>query len=170
MRQLRTILYALVFLIALFFTQQAYASDPCDTITDPSLLYQIDRTPTQATLYFTPVSNDQVITYDIIYGLKAEDERYSITINQGPSTGAISSKINDLLPGVQYFYKVRGNTSCTSSPWSSWVGDKPVASGSSRLTPGIPVTGSETMVVAALSLFAIFSGFGLFAFSKRKAI
>jgi|GEM_PF-5054424 len=145
-----------------------YADDPCSPISNGPLLYEIDRVPTQATLFFTPAGNDQIQTYDIIYGFKAEDERYSVTFNQGVSTGAISYKINDLLPGIQYFYKVRGNTPCTSSPWSSWEGDKAVATGSSTLTPGIPVTGSETTIAAMISFAALIGGIGIFAFAKRK--
>src|SRR6266403_4196217 len=160
MRDVKKLLFSLGLLsaITLFsFVPTSYASDPCDTITDPPLLYQIDRSPTKATLYFTPVGNDQVQNYTIIYGLKAEEERYSIIVPYGVSTGAITYTINDLLPGVQYFYKVNGNTACTSSPWSNWVGDKGVTKGTEKVIPSsaLPVTGSETAVTAAVSLFAL---------------
>ena len=85
------------------------------------------------------------------------------------TTGAISIAVNDLEPGVQYFYKVSGNTSCVQSPWSNWEGDKPVKSGSSVATPGVPVTGPETIYLwGAISLLMIISGFGLFTFAKRR--
>lgn len=151
------------------FVPKTFADDPCSAITNPPLLYQINRTPTQATLFFSPVTTDQVQSYTIIYGFKPEDERFSLTVNQGPSTGAISYAVNGLEPGVQYFYKVSGNTSCVNSPWSSWVGDKAVKTGSSVATPGIPVTGHETMFLWGIcSLLIIVSGFGLISFSKRR--
>ncbi len=154
------------------FVPKSFADDPCTTITDPPNLYQINRTAksTQATLFFTPIANDQVQSYTIMYGLQPEDERYSITINQGPSTGAISTTVNDLQPDVPYFFKVSGNTSCVNSPWSSWVGDTPVTKGSSTSAPAVPVTGVETLYLWGIgSLLMIMSGFGLFAFSKRRS-
>jgi hypothetical protein len=168
---MKQIILALFLVCGVFFASvsKSYADDPCAPTTAP-LLYQINRTPTQATLFFTPINNDQVEKYTIVYGLNPEDERYSLTIDQGPTTGAISYPVNDLEPGVQYFYKVRGNTTCLQSPWSSWEGDKAVKSGSSTAIPGIPVTGPETLVLWGLiSLLTMVSGFGIFTFSKRKA-
>src|SRR5437762_766685 len=103
----------ILFLVVLFFplTTKVYADGECTPITAGPSLYQIDRKVTQDTLYFTPI-NDQIQSYTIIYGLKPEDERYSITFNSGVSTGAVTYTVNDLTPGVEYFYKVSATTSC----------------------------------------------------------
>lgn len=160
--------FLLLIATSFVFVQKTYADDPCAPITDPPNLYQIKRTSTQATLFFTPIANDQVQSYTILYGLKPEDERYSITINQGPSTGAITATINDLQKGVPYYFKVMGNTSCVSSPWSSWVGDT-VVKKSSNTSPAVPVTGAETLYLwSACSFLLILSGLGFFVFSKRR--
>lgn len=165
------LLLPLLFVAVFPLVPKVFAADPCDQITDPPLLYEIDRASSSATLFFTPLNDDQVQTYTIIYGLKPEDERYSLTVNQGVSTGAISYKINDLLPGVAYSYKVSGATTCTSSPWSSWVTDKAVTKGIEKIIPtsALPVTGSETTIVAALSFAAILGGLSLFALARRKS-
>lgn len=155
--------------ICFIFAPKTYADDPCTPLENPPLLYQINRTPNQATLFFSPIATDQVQSYSIIYGYNSGDERFSITFDQGPTTGAISYTVNDLEPGMQYFYKVRGNTSCLQSPWSTWVGDKAVNSGSSISVSNVPVTGPETIYLwGALPLLMIISGVGLFAFSTRK--
>lgn len=169
MKLIRSIFIIFVLLIFAFLPPKIYADDPCDPIANGPLLYQVNRTPTAATLYFTPINNDQVTNYAIIYGFKTEDERFSTTFNYGVSTGAISYTVNDLQPGVQYFYKVRGSTNCVQSPWSSWEGDKPVTSGSSIAIPGIPVTGPESFIFwEILSVMTIFAGCGILIFSTRK--
>lgn len=169
MKSIKGIVFLLTLALFIVLAPKSYADDPCAPITAAPDLYQINRTPTQDKLFFTPIANDQVQTYTIIYGLKAEDERYSQTINQGPSSGAITYTINELTPGVQYYYKVRGSTSCTDSPWSTWVGDKAVATGSAQ-TVNVPVTGPSTIYIwGACSLLLMISGLGLFTFAKRKA-
>jgi hypothetical protein len=171
MKALRTVGLLLDFSAFFSFVPKAQAADPCEQITQPPLLYQIDRSPNQATLYFTPINTDQVISYTFLYGLHAEDERYSLTINQGPTTGAIAAVIQDLTPGVQYSYKASGNTSCVSSPWSAWVGDAPVTEGTQTIIPSsaIPVTGPETIIVlASTAVVMILSGLSLFAYARRK--
>lgn len=143
----------------------------CVPITSSPLIYQINRSNTQATLYFTPI-NDQIVSYTIIYGLNPGDERYSITFNSGISTGAISYTVNNLQPGVQYFYKVRSNTSCTYSHWSNWIGDKEVIASSVKgtSTSVIPVTGSDIfMPYLLLSLGIISLGLFFVRFSINKS-
>lgn len=165
---------ALLFLLlvsSIFFPVQKAFADPC-TIPNGPNLYQINRTSTQATLFFTPI-NDGIKSYTIAYGLKVDDEKYSITFNFGSSTGAVSYTINDLDPNFQYYFRVRANTSCTSSPWSAWVGDKHTPSSSSSQSSSVsagvsslPPPGSNTVMIGFLiSLGLILSGLTLFKFS-----
>jgi hypothetical protein len=158
----------IVFLaLSFFFVPKSYADDPCTPITTTPDIYEINRVGSEATLYFVPVS-DQIQSYTLMYGLQPEDERYSITINQGASTGAISYTVNNLEPGVEYFYKIRGDTGCTSSPWSSWVGDQTTVRGASD--SAIPETGSTIpLAMAVLPFFLMLGGFGIFALATRKA-
>jgi len=156
--------YSMFFLMLLLcvFTVKANA-DACDPINTAPVIYQINRSGTQATLFFTPI-NDQLVSYTIAYGFNAGDARYNITFNPGASTGAISYTTNSLQPNVQYFYEVRSNTTCTFSPWSSWIGDK----GGKNIaisTPksSIPVTGSNTLLTGVMLSFGA-ALFGLFLF------
>lgn len=159
--------FIIVLALSFSFVPKSYADDPCTTITTTPNIYQVTRVGSQATLYFAPVS-DQVQSYSLIYGLQPEDERYSSTINQGPSSGAISYTVNNLEPGVEYFYKIRGDTSCTSSPWSSWVGDQTTVKGASD--SAIPVTGATIpLAMAVLPFFMILGGFGIFTLATRKS-
>jgi len=170
MQHIQAALFFFLLLVSsIFFPVQKAFADPC-TIPNGPNLYQINRTSKQATLFFTPI-NDGIKSYSIVYGLKVDDEKYSITFNYGSSTGAVSYTINDLDPNFQYFFRVRANTSCTFSPWSAWVGDKHTSSSSqsssvSAGVSGLPPPGSNAAMIAFLiSLGLILSGLTLFKFS-----
>ncbi len=156
---------------SIFFPVQKAFADPC-TIPNGPNLYQINRTSKQATLFFTPI-NDGIKSYSIVYGLRVDDEKYGITFNSGSSTGAVSYTINDLDPNFQYYFRVRANTSCTSSPWSGWVGDKHVPSGKQPqegAVAGIASPGSNIAFIASIAGFGImFLGLILFKFSSKLA-
>ncbi|MDO8611030.1 MAG: ice-binding family protein [bacterium] len=81
-------------------------------------LFQIDRTGSKATLYFTPV-NDHLSYYYIAYGLSPGDDRYGVTFTAGLSKGVVSYTINDLNPNLTYYFKVRGGNGCTPGGWSN---------------------------------------------------
>lgn len=166
-----------------FFLPQASAQ-VCTPLTSAPNLYEVSRTSTSATLYFTPI-NDQVTGYTIIYGLNPEDERYSTSFSYGSSEGAVSYTVGGLDPQQTYYFKVRANNSCgSSSPWSSWVGDSYTPSDTSLSAVGsesavpttkpvggiqIPVTGPETGLSAmALPLAGIIIGFLLFKLPVKK--
>ena len=168
--QLRiTLFFALFSVLSAFAVPKTFADD-C-VITDAPNLYQVNRSKTEATLFFTPI-NDNIQSYSIIYGFKPEDERFSTTFNLGASTGAVSYTIGDLDPKLGYYFEVRANTSCTSSPWSNWRGDKialaaaaKASSQAAKLTPGANIT----LIGAIASLALIATGAFVFKFSSKLA-
>lgn len=157
----------LIFLASFFvFVPTAYA-DVCAPNTSGPNLYQVTRTKTQATLSFTPL-NDQIKSYTIIYGLTANDERYSVTFLYGRSPIGINYTINNLDPAFSYFFKIRANNTCgTYSPWSNWVGDNYLPGGAK---PTTLVAGSDAFTNSLLfSSVAIFLGLSLFSLSLKKS-
>ncbi len=160
------VLFGFIFFIILFLhlpVQKAVAQG-CTPITTAPNLYQIDRASSSATLYFTPISN--ATSYTTVYGLSVGDERYNTNINYGQSTGAISYVVQNLDPGLSYYFKIRANNSCSIGPFSGWVADSPNATPYLALGGGgaVPVTGIELFVVPALLSFGvILFGFLLFA-------
>ncbi|MEA2056361.1 MAG: hypothetical protein U9O78_01425 [Patescibacteria group bacterium] len=102
------------------------SSDPkppqCDKLppTNKPFLYQINTTPTTATLYFTPV-NDYLDHYYISYGYWAGDARFGVQYSAGFSTGAEKYTINCLSPNTTYNFQVRGGNGCATGGWSNWL-------------------------------------------------
>lgn len=81
-------------------------------------LFQIDRSGSSVTLYFTPV-NDHLSYYYIAYGLSPGDERFGVSFPAGLSTGVVNFTINDLNPNTTYYFKVRGGSGCAPGGWSN---------------------------------------------------
>lgn len=85
--------------------------------------FQINRTKTSATLYFTPV-NDNVENYHVIYGLWQGDERFgslSTHVTKETNNGVQSFTISDLNPKSEYWFKVAPVNGCAVGTWSSWM-------------------------------------------------
>jgi len=83
-------------------------------------LFQIDTTKNNATLYFTPISNN-ISYYFIAYGFKPGDFRFGTSFEWGPYDGVISHEIGMLDPGTTYYFTVRGGNGCATGPWSGSV-------------------------------------------------
>src|SRR3989344_2117362 len=82
------------------------------------LLYQIDASAKEATLYFVPASSP-VDSYLISYGLDSNANSYSTPKFLGWTNGAIKYTINSLSPNTVYYLKVRGNNGCMPGEWSN---------------------------------------------------
>jgi len=101
-------------------------------------LFQIDRSGSSATLYFTPV-NDYLSYYYIAYGLSPGDEQFGVSFPSGLSSGVISYTINELNPNATYYFKVRGGNGCAPGGWSN---SKESNSTHSNKSPMLPNAGN----------------------------
>jgi len=95
--------------------------------------YSLVESSSSATLYFSPPSSSYD-SFTISYGISPSADSHSVKLNQSSSTGAISYKINDLVNGANYFFKVQAFNGCAPSPWSQTKSFKPFS---------LPVTGPE---------------------------
>lgn len=80
-------------------------------------LFQIDVNSTQATLYFTPVSDAD--RYYISYGNGTGTGQYGIEFTTGATSGVISYTVNALSSNTQYSFVVRGGNGCQPGGWSN---------------------------------------------------
>jgi LPXTG-motif cell wall-anchored protein len=110
--------------------------------TDAPNLYSVITVNESATLYFAPPSSP-FDGFTISYGLDTNAEAYTVSFNQGVSSGAITYTVNNLSPHTTYYYKVRANNGCAPGPWSSVV--------SSSKTTVLPVTGSSGIITLGLA-------------------
>lgn len=85
--------------------------------------FQVNRTRTEATLYFTPV-NDHTQQYHIVYGLWEGDERFgslSHQVSRDTNNGVQSVTISHLHPKTEYWFKVAPVNGCAVGDWSNWL-------------------------------------------------
>jgi len=85
-------------------------------------LFQITRSDTSATLYFTPVGGN-VSGYHVIYGYNQFDSRFgslSQTITNAHQ-GVQHLVINDLEPYANYSFKIAPVNGCAVGSWSNWL-------------------------------------------------
>ncbi len=172
MRAPKILYFLFLFLFIVFVSPQigTKALAQCVTITGAPNLYQIDRTPTQAILYFTPV-NTGTSKYVITYGDAIGAEQHSVSFAYGTSTGAVKYTLNDLNPTVKYYFKVRAVSDCSSGPWSAWVGDNitPTPTGKAKST-AMPVAGAnDARNIALISIPMILAGLFLLTSSRKSA-
>ncbi len=80
-------------------------------------LFQIDVNNTQATVYFAPVPNAD--RYYISYGDGTTTGQYGVEFVTGNSSGVIGYTINQLAPGQQYSFLVRGGNGCMPGDWGN---------------------------------------------------
>lgn len=150
-----------VFLFSLFVTPKASAD--CVPFVEAPNLYEVDRVSSNsATLYFTPLNNS-IQKYIIDYGLSVDDRRYSVHVNHGSSTGAVTYTISGLDPAFKYYYTVSAVNTCSQSPWSNWLSDAPTSTKSATLTNGIPkktiaAPGSPAIIIGSLLTSALVFG------------
>jgi len=86
-------------------------------------LFRIDRYQKSAKLYFAPAGNP-VSYYTISYSDKGAQEKYGTSFDQGSSGGVLTYTINELKPGVIYWFKIRAGNGCSPGPWSNWLSTK----------------------------------------------
>lgn len=85
-------------------------------------LYEIRTTNNSAILYIAPAGGpytDHIVTY----GYDTNDERFATSIH-GKFDGAIALTINYLSPNTTYYFKVKANNGCGSSPWGNQMEGK----------------------------------------------
>jgi hypothetical protein len=95
-------------------------------------LFQIDRKPTSATLFFTPV-NDHVRSYHVMFGYSSYDQRFGVLSqpSETASEGVQTITINHLEPKASYWFTVAPVNGCAVGSWSNWQPVKPQAFGMS---------------------------------------
>lgn len=79
-------------------------------------LFQISREGENATLYFTPLSDTS--RYFISYATEPSAEEYGVEVKLGRD-GVQNYTIGSLVPGTEYYFKVRGQHGCMPGPWSA---------------------------------------------------
>jgi len=119
-------------------------------------LYQLTKTKTAATLYFSP-AGDPVDGYTVFYGLTQNADSNAINFSQGNTSGAIKYTINALLPNKVYYFRVQGTNGCATGPWSNTK-----SSGLSTL----PITGPSSYLVSVGmgGVFILLAGIFFFVF------
>lgn len=85
-------------------------------------LFQINRTGSQAKLYFTPV-NSSVENYNVIFGHYEGDEHFGgVQIRaQNDNKGVQSVIVDHLDPKAKYSFKVISTNGCAVGEWSNWL-------------------------------------------------
>ncbi len=80
-------------------------------------IYELNPTTNSVILYFTPVSNAN--SYYIRYGTDSSENQFATSFSDSDHSGAVSFTINDLLPGLTYYFSVRGGNGCAPGDWST---------------------------------------------------
>ena len=81
-------------------------------------LFQIDVNDSQATLFYTPV-NDNNSNYYISFSEKSLTYEHGTLTHQGRSTGVLHFMVNYLKPNTTYYFRVRGENGCMPGEWSN---------------------------------------------------
>jgi hypothetical protein len=125
--------------------------------TDAPSFYQVQWNKTSATLFFVQPAT-QFDGYTISYGLNPSASNYSVSFQQGYSTGAIQYTINDLQPKTGYYFKVRAKNGCAAGPWSE-VRNVNVTNSVSAAGPGnlamLLGAGGFSLIVLGACLFIL---------------
>lgn len=84
-------------------------------------LFQINRSPTEVTLYFSPVK-DNVQGYHVMYGFSEYEQRFgALSLSSTEvSQGVQSVTINNLDPAAKYWFSVAPVNGCAVGDWSNW--------------------------------------------------
>lgn len=86
-------------------------------------LFQIDAFMTSVTLYYSPYVQPYT-GFQIVYGFKQGDTRYSTTTSIQNSKGPVSTTINLLSPNTTYYFKVAGMNDCVGGAYSNTLSAK----------------------------------------------
>lgn len=88
-------------------------------------LFQIDRSGSKATLFFTP-SAAATRKYNVIFGHKDGEEHFGgISIDsQNENQGVQSLTVDHLDPHASYSFKILPTNGCAVGDWSNWLGSK----------------------------------------------
>lgn len=81
-------------------------------------LFQINTTAHDATLYFTPVTNN-ISYYYIMYGYTQGDQRFGVQFPISNNEGVQKYTIHDLDPQSTYFFQVRAGNGCRPGEFSN---------------------------------------------------
>lgn len=81
-------------------------------------LYQIRALGDTATLHFTPVGDPQD-HYLILYGTAQHPWEHNTFLYTQDRSGALSVTIDDLQPGLIYFFTIRAGNGCSAGDWSN---------------------------------------------------
>jgi len=79
-------------------------------------LFQIDTNNSQATLYFTPLSD--TATYFVSFSTQPGAEEHGAEVTLGRE-GVQNFTVDYLSPGTDYYFKVRGQRGCMPGGWSN---------------------------------------------------
>jgi uncharacterized repeat protein (TIGR03803 family) len=82
-------------------------------------LFQIDVGNSQATLYFTPLSNSD--KYFIAFGTDSFAENHGVEFAYSDTSGVVAYTINHLSPNTTFYLKVRGGNGCMPGNWSNSI-------------------------------------------------
>lgn len=92
-------------------------------------LFQIDIEGTSANIYFAPIVAN-TSKYYVSFSEKQGELQHGADILQGPTTGVVFFRVNDLKPNTPYFFKVRGYVGCSAGNWSNELRVKTRSAGS----------------------------------------
>lgn len=83
-------------------------------------LFQINRSPGQSQLFFSPVSG--ATKYHVVYGFQVGDERFgALSQPTNNDTGVQTVTINGLDSQTTYWFKVIPVRGCAPGNWSNWL-------------------------------------------------
>lgn len=93
-------------------------------------LFQINRTGSDAVLYFTPVQGN-TNGYHVVFGFTEGDERFggiTMPVTQESNHGVQSIKVEYLDPNASYWFRVLPANGCAVGTWSNWLKAEKTAS------------------------------------------
>ena len=83
-------------------------------------LFQVNASPSRATLYFSPVLGAD--NYVVSYGFDSTASQFSVVTNLGDSSGVLSYTVNALPSSAQMYFRVQPQNGCASGNWSNVMG------------------------------------------------
>jgi hypothetical protein len=106
---------------------QEHSAPQCSASTPSQApdLFKIITGKGTAKIIFIPVNNTPITGYEVIYGLKKDDQRFAAIFNTiNNNQGEQSFTVGQLNPKSTYYFRVAAVNSCTSGPLSGWISAK----------------------------------------------